>query len=121
MHNWWGKCSRMDWHFSQNKPITFYAIDRELLRIGDKDIFKDYFRSYIDHPPETVNLDPVTREKYEACLFHLNNVSRKIRFVTCMRSGGINAIRIGLRSGFGSIEQDNELKKDIFMFLAYHK
>lgn len=67
-------------YYTQNKPITFYAIDRELLRKGDKDIFNDYFRSYIDHPPETVTLDPVTWEKYEACLFHLNNFTPQIRF-----------------------------------------
>ncbi len=40
----------------------------------------DYFRNYIDHPPVNVRLDPVTWEKYEAFLMHLNNFNSKISF-----------------------------------------
>lgn len=46
--------------YNQGKPMTFYAIERELLRKGDRAIVNDYFRNYIRQPPETVNLDPVT-------------------------------------------------------------
>lgn len=66
--------------YNQGKPITFYTIEREILRKGDKTILNDYFRNYIDYPPENVNLDPVTWEKYEAFLMHLNNFEPKIRF-----------------------------------------
>lgn len=60
--------------------MTFYAIERELLRKGDRAIVNDYFRNYIRQPPETVNLDPVTWEKYAACLMHLDNFNPKLRF-----------------------------------------
>lgn len=66
--------------YNQNKPVTFYAIEREILRKGDRTILNDYFRNYIDHPPENVTLDPVTWEKYEAFLMHLNNFNPKLRF-----------------------------------------
>jgi site-specific recombinase XerD len=66
--------------YNQGKPVTFYAIERELLRKGDRSLLNDYFRNYIDHPPENVQLDPVTWEKYEAFLMHLNHFNTKIRF-----------------------------------------
>jgi hypothetical protein len=66
--------------YNQGKPMTFYAIERELLRKGDRAIVNDYFRNYIRQPPETVNLDPVTWEKYTACLMHLDNFNPKLRF-----------------------------------------
>lgn len=66
--------------YLQNKPINFYAIDRELNRKGDRTILNDYFRNYIDNPPATVNLDAATWEKYEACLTHLNAFQPKIPF-----------------------------------------
>ena len=47
---------------------------------GDRTILNDYFRNYIDHPPANVRLDPVTWEKYEAFLMHLNNFNSKISF-----------------------------------------
>jgi integrase len=67
-------------YYNQNKPITFYAIDRELNRKGDRSILNDYIRNYIDHPPENVNLDEITWEKYEAFLTHLNAFQAKIPF-----------------------------------------
>jgi len=67
-------------YYSQNKPITFYTIDKELMLRGERNIFNDYFRNYIRYPPETVRLDDVTWEKYRACLFHLNNFQEKISF-----------------------------------------
>jgi integrase len=66
--------------YNQGKPINFYAIERQLLRKGDGAIVNDYFRNYIKQPPETVNLDPVTWEKYSACLWHLDNFIPKLRF-----------------------------------------
>lgn len=66
--------------YNQNRPINFYAIEREILRKGDRNILNDYFRNYINNPPENVNLDPVTWEKYEAFLTHLNNFNPKLRF-----------------------------------------
>ena len=66
--------------YNQGKPINFYSIEREILRKGDRAILNDYFRNYIDHPPENVTLDPVTWEKYEAFLMHLNNFNPKIQF-----------------------------------------
>lgn len=66
--------------YNQGKPINFYSIEREILRKGDRAILNDYFRNYIDYPPENVTLDPVTWEKYEAFLMHLNNFNPKIRF-----------------------------------------
>lgn len=66
--------------YNQSKPITFYTIEREIMRKGERSILNDYFRNYIDLPPENVNLDPVTWEKYEAFLMHLNNFNPKIRF-----------------------------------------
>lgn len=64
--------------YNLNKPVTFYAIDRELNRKGDRTVFNDYVRNYIDNPPEHVTLDPITWEKYEAFLKHLNNFQAKI-------------------------------------------
>jgi integrase len=64
--------------YNLNKPVTFYAIDRELSRKGDRTVFNDYVRNYIDNPPETVKLDDITWEKYEAFLVHLNNFQPKI-------------------------------------------
>jgi site-specific recombinase XerD len=66
--------------YNQNKPIAFYAIEREIVRKGDRSLVNDYFRNYIKNPPETVTLDPVTWEKYEACLMHLDNFNPKLRF-----------------------------------------
>lgn len=67
-------------YYTQNKPITFYHIERELLLRREKNILNDYFQNYIKYPPETVSLDDITREKYRACLFHLNNLQSKISF-----------------------------------------
>jgi integrase len=64
--------------YNLNKPVTFYAIDRELSRKGDRTVFNDYVRNYIDNPPENVKLDEITWEKYEAFLGHLNNFQPKI-------------------------------------------
>jgi site-specific recombinase XerD len=66
--------------YNQGKPITFYAIEREILRKGDRSLLNDYVRNYIDTPPEHVELDPVTWEKYEAFLMHLNNFNQRIKF-----------------------------------------
>jgi hypothetical protein len=41
--------------YNHGKTMTFYAIERELLRKGDRAIVNDYFRNYIRQPPETVN------------------------------------------------------------------
>ena len=67
-------------YYMHNKPITFYALEREITRKGDRSLLNDYFRNYIDHPPENVKLDPVTWEKYEAFLMHLNNFNPKLAF-----------------------------------------
>lgn len=67
-------------YYSQNKPVTFYAIEKELMLRGERNIFNDYFSNYIKHPPETANLDEVTWEKYRACLIHLNNFQKRISF-----------------------------------------
>lgn len=67
-------------YYTMNKPVTFYSIEKELMLRGERNNFNDYFRNYIKHPPETVNLDEVTWEKYRACLFHLNNFQEKITF-----------------------------------------
>lgn len=67
-------------YYTMNKPVTFYSIEKELMLRGERNNFNDYFRNYIRHPPETVNLDEVTWEKYRACLFHLNNFQEKITF-----------------------------------------
>jgi integrase len=66
--------------YIQNKPVTFYAIDRELNRKGDRMVLNDYFDNYIKHPPENVNLDPITWEKYNAFLKHLNAFQSIIYF-----------------------------------------
>ena len=44
--------------YIQNKPINFYAIDRELNRKADRTILNDYFRNYIDHPQKQCNSTP---------------------------------------------------------------
>jgi integrase len=67
-------------HYNQNKPVTFYAIERELLYRGERNIFNDYFPNFIRRPPETVKLDDATWEKYSACLQHLNAFQAKIPF-----------------------------------------
>jgi hypothetical protein len=67
-------------HYNQNKPVTFYAIERELMYRGERNIFNDYFADFIRRPPETVKLDDVTWEKYTACLQHLNAFQAKIPF-----------------------------------------
>jgi integrase len=64
--------------YTLNKPVSFYHVDRELNRKGDRKIFNDYVRNYIDNPPEYVKLDAVTWEKYEAFLKHLNNFQSRI-------------------------------------------
>lgn len=66
--------------YAQNKPVTFYAIDKELMFRGERNVFNDYFKNYIRRPPETVRLDDVTWEKYNACLLHLNNFQSRISF-----------------------------------------
>ena len=66
--------------YAQNKPLTFYSIEKELMLRGERNIFNDYFHNYINHPPETVRLDYVTWEKYKACLLHLDNFQKKISF-----------------------------------------
>ena len=30
-------------HYNQDKPVTFYAIERELMYRGDRNMFNDYF------------------------------------------------------------------------------
>lgn len=67
-------------YYTQNKPVTFDAIEKELMLRGERNIFNDYFSNYIKHPPETANLDEVTWEKYRACLLHLNNFQKRITF-----------------------------------------
>ncbi|NCU06082.1 MAG: site-specific integrase [Chitinophagaceae bacterium] len=67
-------------YYSQNKPVTFYTIEKELMLRGERNIFNDYFANYIKHPPESTNLDEVTWEKYRACLLHLNNFQKRITF-----------------------------------------
>ncbi len=67
-------------HYNQNKPVTFYAIERELMYRGERNIFNDYFKNFIRFPPETVKLDEVTWEKYTACLQHLNTFQPRITF-----------------------------------------
>lgn len=67
-------------YYMQNKPLTFCIIEKELMLRGEKNILNDYFRNYINYPPETAVLDEVTWEKYRACLFHLNNFQEKISF-----------------------------------------
>ena len=67
--------------YNQNKPVTFYAIEKELLLRGERNLFNDYFLNFIKHPPETVRLDEVTWEKYKACLYHINNFQSKITFL----------------------------------------
>lgn len=67
-------------YYNSNKPVTFYAIENELMLRGEGNIFNDYFREYIRRPPATVNLDSVTWEKYSACLLHLNNFQARIPF-----------------------------------------
>jgi len=67
-------------YYTQNKPITFSIIEKELMLRGERNILNDYFRNYINYPPETAVLDEVTWEKYRACLFHLNNFQGKISF-----------------------------------------
>jgi integrase len=64
--------------YTLNKPLTFYHLERELIRKGDRRVFNDYVRNYIDRPPEYVRLDDVTWEKYEAFLRHLNNFQPRI-------------------------------------------
>lgn len=66
--------------YLQNRSVTFYAIDRELKYKGDRSILNDYFENFIKRPPENLNLDPVTWEKYTAFLKHLNNFHPKIYF-----------------------------------------
>lgn len=67
-------------YYTQNKPVSFYTIEKELMFRGERNIFNDYFKNYIQNPPETVNLDNVTWEKYRACLYHLNNFQERITF-----------------------------------------
>jgi len=67
-------------HYNQNKPVTFYAIERELMYRGERNVFNDYFKNFIRFPPETVKLDEVTWEKYTACLQHLNTFQSRITF-----------------------------------------
>lgn len=67
-------------HYNQNKPVTFYNIERELMYRGERNIFNDYFKNFIRFPPETVKLDEVTWEKYTACLQHLNTFQPRITF-----------------------------------------
>lgn len=67
-------------YYVQHKPVTFYAIEKELLMRGERNIFNEYFRNYISSPPEIVKLDAVTWEKYRACLTHLDNFQSKIFF-----------------------------------------
>lgn len=67
-------------YYTQNKAVTFYVIEKELMLRGERNIFNDYFNNYIKHPPESVNLDDVTWEKYKACLLHLNNFQQRISF-----------------------------------------
>ncbi len=66
--------------YNLNKPVTFYLIDRELLRKGDRAILNDYIKDYITRPPENVVLTEVTWEKYNAFLKHLNDFQAKIPF-----------------------------------------
>jgi integrase len=66
--------------YNSNKQVTFYAIDRELNRKGDRMVVNDYMRNYIRNPPENVKLDDITWEKYAACLKHLDKFQPKILF-----------------------------------------
>jgi integrase len=66
--------------YNLNKPVTFYLIDRELNRKGDRAILNDYVKDYITRPPENVVLTEVTWEKYTAFLKHLNDFQAKIPF-----------------------------------------
>ena len=47
-------------HYTQDKPVTFCPIERELLLRGERNIFNDYFKNFIRFPPGSLNLDPVT-------------------------------------------------------------
>ncbi|MEO7044202.1 MAG: site-specific integrase [Ferruginibacter sp.] len=66
--------------YNQNKPVSFNVLEQELIRKGDRTILNDYIRNYIDQPPPTVKLDPITWEKYEAFFKHLNNFQPRILF-----------------------------------------
>ena len=66
--------------YNLSKPVTFYLIDRELNRKGDRAILNDYIMDFIDRPPESVVLTDVTWEKYSAFLKHLNDFQAKIPF-----------------------------------------
>lgn len=66
--------------YNLNKPVSFYLIDRELNRKGDRSILNDYINDFIKRPPESVVLTEVTWEKYNAFLIHLNEFQAKIPF-----------------------------------------
>ena len=66
--------------YNLNKPVSFYLIDRELNRKGDRAILNDYVNDFIKRPPENVVLTDVTWEKYNAFLKHLNEFQAKISF-----------------------------------------
>ena len=66
--------------YNHNKPINFFAIDRELTRKGDRKVLNDYIRNFIYKPPENIILSDVTWEKYKAFQKHLDAFQPKIMF-----------------------------------------
>jgi site-specific recombinase XerD len=64
----------------QGVAITHYHIRKELEFKGNRLIFNDYFKSYMRKPPEKVAITPITWEKYDAFIKHLDNFNPKIAF-----------------------------------------
>ncbi|PUZ28533.1 hypothetical protein DCC81_03365 [Chitinophaga parva] len=63
-----------------NRKLAHYHIEKELNFKGTRIVVNDYFKNYIDNPPELVQLEESTWEKYASFLQHLNKFNPKLRF-----------------------------------------
>jgi site-specific recombinase XerD len=65
-------------YFSAKKTLTFPLIFKELGKNNNSGSFNDYFKEFIQDPPETYNEE--TLKRYSACLKHLNSFNDAITF-----------------------------------------
>lgn len=62
------------------KKLSHYEIEKELNFKGTRKVFNHYFKNYMKTPPELVDLEESTWEKYASFIQHLDKFNPNLRF-----------------------------------------
>ncbi len=66
--------------YDAGKKLTHYHIEKELNFKGNRVLFNDYFKNFIKNPPELVDLEESTWEKYSSFIGHLDRFNPNLPF-----------------------------------------